>query len=288
MRKLKKLQVPNARAFIERELVARQEALSRFELGQPPPTSNVTCLDFPCEEGILVCTTTTVSGSVITDTDDAGWLGTINTDTDGFVGQWRFIGGSGGTSSPVLTQTIAPGEYTLTLWLGGSSSNYTGHIWIESLPSVPLIQIAITFPDHQHSPGGHGDVTMYTTSFTVPEGYNRVRYRHDSKTGGWRYQARIESNSTSSDETCFITYQDSGIVILNSGSNEVNAGVFSLLATSSSNAFMLPTTATDVSEVFIDFLPTDDWYFVPESNMIFFPEALLSDTQVYARYLFTV
>lgn len=129
--------------------------------------------------------------TVVTDTDSSGWLGTIGTG-DGFTGNYRFIGGSGGTSMPTETVSgLSAGDYRLTVWLGGSEHKYTGTIQLRDSGGAPPADINITFPNAVRAPGGHGDVTPYSYDFELPSGYDRIRYFHGPKMGGWRYQAQI-------------------------------------------------------------------------------------------------
>lgn len=128
--------------------------------------------------------------TLLTETDDSGWLGTLATG-DGFTGQYRQVGGSGGTSMPAATVSgLSPGDYSITVRLGGSEHKYTGKIQLRDSTAVnPAIDI--TFPNAVRAPGGHGSVTGYSEAFELPTGYDRIRYFHASKMGGWRYQAEI-------------------------------------------------------------------------------------------------
>lgn len=124
--------------------------------------------------------------TLITDTDDAGWIGSLESG-DGFTGDHRATGASGGTSGDF---TVTAGQsYRLILRLGGSAHKYTGYIRLADTPNV-LTDIDLLVVD-QIIPGGHGDVTTIEYSFTVPTGYNIFRFRHLSKLGGWRYQAEL-------------------------------------------------------------------------------------------------
>jgi hypothetical protein len=96
---------------------------------------------------------------------------------------------------------------------------------------------------------------------------------------------RFQLTEGSITSNCYIQYQDGSVYELNDAES-VTASVIASLRASSSSAYMLPTLATSVSEVYVDFIPTDKWYYVPESNSIQFPAPLLDGTQVYARYLF--
>lgn len=150
----------------------------------------------------------TPGDTLITDTDGTGWLGTISTG-DGFTGNYRFIGGSGGTSAPDDTDVVSPGNYSITVTLGGSEHKYTGRIWVEDAAAV-LPQLVTTFPNAVRAPGGHGTVTSYSQAFEVPAGYDRIRYRHESKMGGWRYQAEIYALADAPTEDGFCIPEGTG------------------------------------------------------------------------------
>jgi hypothetical protein len=134
----------------------------------------------------------TPGDTLLTDSDDSGWLGTLTgPDTDGFTGMWRSVGGSGGTSMPAATVSgLSPGDYSITVRLGGSEHKYTGTIQVRDSTAVNP-PIDITFPNAVRAPGGHGSVTGYSAAFELPTGYDRIRYFHASKMGGWRYQGEI-------------------------------------------------------------------------------------------------
>lgn len=85
---------------------------------------------------------------------------------------------------------------------------------------------------------------------------------------------------------CYVQYQDGTVITLSGNSSEITGNMFAQLTVSTSSVYILPTMATDVSEVYIDFLPTDEWTYAPANNAIFFPTPLIADTQVHARYLF--
>jgi hypothetical protein len=88
--------------------------------------------------------------------------------------------------------------------------------------------------------------------------------------------------SVGTQEETHTSYQDGSTI---SGSY---AGTLIAQCTASgSNTYILPTLAEDVSEVYIDFLPTDLWVYDPEINGITFPVSLFADSKVYAKYLYT-
>jgi len=82
---------------------------------------------------------------------------------------------------------------------------------------------------------------------------------------------------------CTIYFQDGN----QADSSEVgNVSIIAKCTLSGSTGYLLPSAASKVSDVYIDYMPTDAWTFVPENNSIIFPTSLSQDTFVHARYLF--
>jgi hypothetical protein len=377
MRKTKKLQIPFARGFVQRQIVTGQEALSRFESGQGETPVFTGCNDNPCEHGILICDDACEdnfdrSTSVPSGTWGTGpcgpWLGVVElleinvgdrdepSYVDGDEGVTYFspdpssdptqgLRFSGGLTLPFeiefdfrtttlsgstiatndlifyvapfhhqdydtwITTELIEGDVSLAWFAGDEEPLLPLTAWplVEDIefttvgtitgPARQKIQVDTTGvrvkmwmltdpePDEWHS-------TAHWTSPPLQEWFRVIFFEPQqfnspvSTTPQPRFRVdRFQLTEGSITSNCYIQYQDGSVYELNDAES-VTASVIASLRASSSSAYMLPTLATSVSEVYVDFIPTDKWYYVPESNSIQFPAPLLDGTQVYARYLF--
>jgi len=130
------------------------------------------------------------SQSLVVDNDHALWIGLMNDEDACFGGDYHVPGASGGISGP---WTVAPGTYSVTLELGGSSHAYTGHVLVADsggiLPTLGPYYIV----QNVYVGGGHGGCQSFSLGFEVPVGYEEISVVHAGKMGGWRYQGYIYS-----------------------------------------------------------------------------------------------
>lgn len=298
MRTLKKLE-PNVRFFLERQLVGASNALFRFEAGRE--SSDSACNTNPCETGFLECTPVTSGTNTILyhfNANDAG----------GSALPWTGLLGNQGGS---------PGQGA-----EGSSFYYfkasSPRTYSDAMAIDPDITIRVTgYCDDVDIGSGDQFVIVFFDSGQVigtPGNAGNIIETHvleDNSSSGWAafdpLEVVVPSNATSFglgrlgasisfDEVritqigspiageCTIVYQNGDFNTLES--DAISEGVFSLLVASSSSVFELPTLASEVSMVYLDYVPTDLWDFDPDANTITFPTALADNTYVHGKYIY--
>lgn len=300
MRVTRKLDVPNIRGLIEREMVASSIALSRFESGQGE-TDDAHCCVIPLENGIVNCVTV-VSGSdvpvetILRSTDLGNWAGTVTTGAC-WGGVAHHAIGAGGHVAPSTAIPVTAGEILFAranfreetgddAWENNTNYDYDFD-WKFTDTTDPFHILHISMFDVLYHNMGCIDEDQYVT-IPVPAGFNRVQVRVNSKLGGIRY--RIELGTVDIGEvtittTCSVVYQTVIDQEVPEDATELNQSIIAQLTRSGSNFWVMPYNATDVSDVWIDNLPTDVWDFQPD-NVIELPETLSEDSQVYARFFY--
>ena len=295
MRVLQKLDLPNVRGIIERQLAQPYNAISNFQLGKGEPQDD-SC-GVACETGVVVChpdlpTEDTVlywfrandSGGT-----PLGWTGLLS-NQGGSPGQ----GAEGSryyyfkSASPVNwshTYALTPGgNIRITGYAAvsaGSSFKFAFFNQTLGTDGNPAFMVGSEIILENTNLSGLDPFT--DVEVTVPDGANSFALGRGGSTCVFD-EIRITHFGTEVPGYCEIVYQDGESVTLE---NDITGqAVLAMCTVSASNAYLLPTSATDVSEVYIDYLPTDEWTFNPDNSSIIFPTDLITDTYVHARYVY--
>lgn len=314
MRTLKKLQVPYRRGFIERSIVGRGVALDRFEAGGEPGTTDA-CNYNPCEHGFIDCPDiaynvmlTLDAGDIKTYGDEPGWPRTNATDGDeSLSSHWSGFPLDAGVANAWFAADVGvvdgvkDGYRILT---DTSSSDTPQNVATEvrvyctndSSKWSALTHASGYMTDDPEDDLGWTLVDTYTTSLSGVSD-SGLRSFADRTERYWLFKAISGGTSewdvnefelwvTAPGEDCFVVYQDGSYLQLGEEISPSSSILAHLTASGSSyDTYMIPTLATDVSNVWIDQIPTDVWVFSPETNIITFPLELEPETIVMARYI---
>ena len=294
---VKKLQVPFERAFLEHQFSAPYENISRWEAGRG--VTEHACNFKVCPDNIIICTPGAPGSEVnlyqFNAQDDGGdtltWTGNAANQSGGANGtsHYYFHGNSPSAWSHVMA--IDP-EIPVTI---------TGYVRSMNLPAE---QFRIGFFSAGLGSSGSssflisyitlwdaavdGEVTTEWTPFsrstTTPIG--TIGFALGKNSGGISFdEIRVNYQTIDEAPSCSIYSQD-GDVVLISGSNTPTSWITSSLTASGSyTTFALPSQAAEVSNVWLDQLPTDTWDYVPQDNTIVLPVAVIADTKVMVRYI---
>lgn len=291
MRTVKKLRVPNVRNIIERELVVPNVALSRFLTGRNEEEIN-NCIACICPDSIVICS----PGSDATEDE----LYHFNAQDDGgdnlfWIGLLANQGppGAAGSSHYYFKSNSPKG------WSQVYAIDEQATVHVSAYVKDCGVGEALTIGFFDQSPGTDGnDINLITSQVVgAASAWTFFEITTTSPVGTQGFCMGKQGGTISFDQITVATisspggpvctmYSMDGDELVISGSNYPASVITSSLVASGSQAiFEMPSIASDVSGVWIDQLPTDEWDYDAEANVIILPQAVIEDSHILVRYI---
>lgn len=221
--------------------------------------------------------------------DDINWLGAAGNQGGGAEGsafRYTFQANDQYQSS---WSASAGNRYLISLWAHDTSDPRDGAIVIAWRNDAPgsggsaLVVQANTVREDTITGTLNSSFSQWTLETDAPAGTTSASLGYQNRNGLSLDRVRISLINEDIPGVCEVTYQDGGIIDLDDSSASVLA---SLTASGTNyNTYIIPVTAIDVASVWIDQIPTDVWDFDPEANSIVFPQELIADSRVMARFI---